>query len=250
VNVVVADMPGEEVVRSPMFYSRLMDIILLAGLWLPQRIWAATIAELESLGHNPIPVALPGVDDSSTVATLDDQIAAVLVAVDAADRPIVVGHSAACSLAWLAADRRPDDISRVILIGGFPASDGDAYADFFESSDGVMGFPGWTPFEGADSADLDEAAREGISSDAIPVPVGVSKGIVRLSDERRMSVPVSVVCPEFTPDQARAWIDAGDVLELENAKSVSFVNIDSGHWPMVTQPVELARILDVAARGA
>jgi pimeloyl-ACP methyl ester carboxylesterase len=227
-----------------------MDIILIAGLRLPQRIWAATIAQLESLGHNPIPVALPGVDDSSVAVTLDDQIAAVLAAVDSADRPIVVGHSAACSLAWLAADRRPEEISRIILIGGFPASDGDAYADFFEPTDGVMGFPGWTPFEGADSADLDEAARERIASDAIPVPLGVSKGIVRLSDERRMNVPISVVCPEFTPDQARAWIDAGDVPELENANSVSFLNIDSGHWPMVSQPVELAHILDIAARGA
>jgi hypothetical protein len=65
-----------------------------------------------------------------------------------------------------------------------------------------------------------------------------------------MNVPISVVCPEFTPDQARAWIDAGDVPELENANSVSFLNIDSGHWPMVSQPVELAHILDIAARGA
>jgi pimeloyl-ACP methyl ester carboxylesterase len=63
---------------------------------------------------------------------------------------MVVGHSAACTLAWMAADRRPDKVGAVVLIGGFPATDGDAYADFFETVDGVMAFPGWGPFEGAD----------------------------------------------------------------------------------------------------
>jgi pimeloyl-ACP methyl ester carboxylesterase len=33
------------------------------------------------------------------------------------------------------------------------------------------------------------------------------------------------------------------VPELAPAKHVDFVDIDSGHWPMITQPAELARIL-------
>lgn len=34
--------------------------------------------------------------------------------------------------------------------------------------------------------------------------------------------------------------------ELARARHVFFVDIDSGHWPMVTQPAEFARILDGA----
>jgi pimeloyl-ACP methyl ester carboxylesterase len=45
------------------------------------------------------------------------------------------------------------------------------------------------------------------------------------------------------PSQARAWIDAGDVPELARVEHLEFVDIDSGHWPMFTQPAELARIL-------
>jgi pimeloyl-ACP methyl ester carboxylesterase len=75
----------------------------------------------------------------------------------------------------------------------------------------------------------------------------VSKGVVRLSDERRFDVPVVLVCPEFTPEQARAWIDAGDVPELARAKYVDYVDIESGHWPMFSQPDELARLLAAAA---
>ena len=56
-----------------------------------------------------------------------------------------------------------------------------------------------------------------------------------------------LVCPEFTPAQARDWIDAGDVPEATRARHLDFVDIDSGHWPMVTKPVELARLLAAAA---
>jgi pimeloyl-ACP methyl ester carboxylesterase len=69
-----------------------------------------------------------------------------------------------------------------------------------------------------------------------------------LSDDRRFDVPVLVVCPEYSPDQAKAWIDAGDVPELSQAKKVAFVEIDSGHRPMVSRSAELARILDAATR--
>ena len=224
-----------------------MDIILIAGLWLPVSIWADVGAELEQLGHRALPVALPGVDDALTATTLADQVSATLAVVDAADRPMVVGHSAAATLAWMIADQRPDAIDRIVLIGGFPSADGDAYADLFPSVDGVMDFPGWLPFEGPDSADLSDAQRDRIASAAVPVPEGVSKGVVRLTDNKRFDVPVLLVCPEFSAEVARAWIDAGDVPELSRASRVDFANIDSGHWPMVSQPGELARILHEAA---
>ncbi|BET52599.1 alpha/beta hydrolase [Kitasatospora aureofaciens] len=228
-----------------------MDILLIGGLWLDGSAWDRVATELESLGHRPVALTLPGQGDKAVTATLDDQVAAVLAAVDAAPgKPLVVGHSAACALAWLAADRRPERLAKVALIGGIPAPDGQPYADFFEVRDGAMPFPGWEPFQGPDAADLDEAARAGLAAAAIPVPEGVARGVVRLTDERRFEVPVVVVCPEFTPAQARKWIDGGDVPELARARRVDFADIDSGHWPMISRPVELARVLAAAAEAA
>jgi pimeloyl-ACP methyl ester carboxylesterase len=226
-----------------------MDILLIAGLWLDGSAWDDVVGPIESRGHRAIPVSLPGQGDGNTSATLADQVATVVAAVDAsAGKPMVVGHSAACSLAWLAADARPDTIDTVALIGGFPSSDGEKYADFFPVRDGAMPFPGWDRFDGPDSADLDDAAKEAFASAAIPVPEGVARGVVRLTDERRHDVPVVVVCPEFSPAQAKEWVDGGEVPELAKARSLSFVNIDSGHWPMISAPVELAAVLSEAAQ--
>jgi pimeloyl-ACP methyl ester carboxylesterase len=224
-----------------------MDFVLVAGLWLDAPVWAPVAAELARLGHRPVPVALPA---GPGAVTLDDQVAAVLAAVDAAvDRPWVVGHSAASALAWVAADARPERVAGVAMIGGFPPADGQPYAPSFPIVDGAMPFPGWEPFAGPDSADLDEAARARLAASAIPVPEGVARATVRLTDERRYDVPLVLVCPEFTPAQVRQWIDEGELPELARARRATMVDLDAGHWPMVTRPIELAHALVSAATG-
>ncbi|MEV6175497.1 alpha/beta hydrolase [Streptomyces sp. NPDC051954] len=227
-----------------------MDILLIAGLWLDGSAWGDVVPELTALGHHPVPLTLPGQGDGAASATLDDQLGAVLAAVDAAPgKPLVVGHSAASTLAWLAADARPEKVAKVALLGGFPAADGRAYADHFEAEGGAVPFPGWEPFEGADAADLDQQTRDRFASAAVPVPEAVTKGVVRLTNERRFDVPVVVVCPEFTPAQAEEWIAAGESPELARATHLQYVDLDSGHWPMTTRPRELARVLAEAANS-
>ena len=80
------------------------------------------------------------------------------------------------------------------------------------------------------------------------VPVGVTKGVVEWTDERRHGVPLTLVCPEFTPAQAQEWIDAGEVPELADATALELVDLESGHWPMYTQASALAALLDEATR--
>lgn len=226
-----------------------MDILLIGGLWLDASAWDQVAPALEELGHRPTPIALPGQGAPPPDATLEQQRAAVVAAVDAARPPVmVVGHSAAGTLAWMTADARPDNVAHVVMIGGFTSNDGDTYADFFPMAEGAMPFPGWEPFEGPDAADLDDNARSAFEARAVPVPEGVAKGTVRLQDERRFAVPVTLICPEFSPEQARGWIEGGDVPELARAE-VDYVDIDSGHWPMFTRPRELAELLDQIASG-
>jgi pimeloyl-ACP methyl ester carboxylesterase len=221
-----------------------MDILLVAGLWLDASAWDSVLPELRQRGHRPVAVSLPGQGEPPPDETLGDQRDAVVAAVDAAVRPVmVVGHSAASTLAWMAADVRPDKVAKVTMIGGFPSKDGGTYADSFEVVDGGVPFPGWGAFEGPDSADLDAEARRAFESRAVAVPEAVTTGVVGYTDHQRFAVPVTLVCPEFSPAQAIEWVRSGQLLEIAGAKHVDYVDIDSGHWPMLTRPVELARVL-------
>lgn len=221
-----------------------MDIVLIAGMWLDATAWKDVVPELERLGHRPVAVTLPGQGDGSTTATYEDQVSAVVAAVDSADGPVlVVGHSAACALAWVAADARAEKVARVALVGGMPSSDGETYFGVFEPVAGVVPFPGWEPFEGPDSDDLTAEQKAAVARGAIAVPAAITHATVRLSDERRYTVPVTMICPEFTPAQAKEWVESGDIPELAKTSRVDYVDIDSGHWPMYTKPVELAHTL-------
>lgn len=226
-----------------------MDIVLVAGLWLDASAWDKTVTALEGMGHRAHPVSLPGQGDGAQVATLDEQLEAVVAVVDRTPTPpMVVGHSASCSLAWMAADARPERIAKVSLIGAFPWADGQPYADFIPPTNGFLVFPGWENFEERDKADMDDDMRRDMAENAIPVPEGVTKASVHYADERRFDVPALVVCPEFSVEDARAWIEAGDVPEMAGVKNLDLVDLASGHWPMISAPVELAKVLDEASK--
>lgn len=227
-----------------------MKMILIAGMWLDSRAWQQVTPELERLGHEVVALNLPGQGGEPTDASFDDQAAAVVAAVDqAGDGVMVVGHSAACSLAWVAADARPERVERVVMVGGFPVADGSDYFDAIAPVDGLVTWPGWDAFAGPDSDDMDEATKQVMDTHLHPVSAAITHAPVRLSDERRYDVPITLVCPEFSIADAREWIASGQLIEFDKAHHLDFADIDSGHWPMYSKPVEFAALLDEISRG-
>ena len=63
-------------------------------------------------------------------------------------------------------------------------------------------------------------------------------------------MPVVVVCPEFRPGRTHRVAGRRRSPSSPRAAHVEFVNIDSGHWPMVTRGAELARIIDDSATAS
>ena len=44
---------------------------------------------------------------------------------------------------------------------------------------------------------------------------------MHLTDEGRYTVPVTLVCPEFGPEEARDWVVGGELPELARVASLS-----------------------------
>ena len=185
-------------------------------------------------------LTLPGLDDVRTdrsSITLDDHVAAVVDAIDsaAADQVILVAHSGAGPVAYMATDARPQRISRVVYVDSGPMPAGSSIRDDLDGVNEIP-FPAWSELEAeGNSLDgLDDAALERFRNGAVPHPAGPARDAVHLSDDRRLDVPTAVVCNSF-PSAVIAEIAASGhpmAAELASLKSVNYVDLPTGHWPM------------------
>ncbi|WP_426247077.1 alpha/beta fold hydrolase [Nocardioides sp. LHG3406-4] len=225
-----------------------MDIVLVPGMWLNASTWDRVAPLLEAEGHRPHALTLPGMEskgaDRSGI-TLDDHVAAVVATIDAADGPVLlVGHSAGCGIAHLALDARPDRVTHVVHVGGFPPSDGETLLGGFEAIGGEVTMPDWAEKgEDANLIGFSDAQLAAFYAAAIPEPQGVMEGVVRLHDDRRYGVPVTMVCPEYTAEDLRGWVKDGHVPELARPADVAYVDVPTGHWPQLTRPADLAKAI-------
>jgi len=232
-----------------------MDIILVPGLWLDGSSWDDVVPVLADAGHRTHAVTLPGMESSDADRSeigLRDHVSAVTDLLDAADGPVVlVGHSAGSGIAYAAADARPGRVARVVCIGGFPTGDGATIADGFVAVNGEVPLPGWTEFDDADLAGLDDKALAVFRERALPSPERVIRDPQRLSDERRYDVPVTVICTEFTSQMLRDWIAQGmaPVREFTRIRDVSYVDLPTGHWPQFTRPADLGQAILAGVRS-
>ncbi len=230
-----------------------MDIVLVPGLWLDASSWDRVLPTIEAGGHRPVPLTLPGLesrDADRSGLRLQDHVTAVVAAIDAADGPVVlVGHSMGSGIASAAIDARPDAVARVLYVGGFPARDGVPLGAGFAAVNGEVRMPDLSDFDEADLRDLDEAALEDLRTRAIPSPAGALHDVVHLTDERRYDVPAVAVCPEYTSEQLKAWVEAGEdsVQEFTRIRDLEYVDVPTGHWPQFTRPEELGRVIVAAA---
>jgi pimeloyl-ACP methyl ester carboxylesterase len=228
------------------------DIILVPGLWLDGSSWEKVVPGLQQAGHRTHALTLPGMeakDADRSAITLRDHVTAVVAAIDSVDpadgKVILVGHSAGSGIAHAAVDARTGRVERAVYVGGFPTGDGRAIADGFPAENGEVPFPDWPEFDDADLAGLDDQARASFRERAIPSPEHVTTDPQQLSDERRYDVPVTVICPEFTSQMLKEWIekDMAPVRELAKIRDVTYADLPTGHWPQFTRPADLARAI-------
>jgi pimeloyl-ACP methyl ester carboxylesterase len=232
-----------------------MHIIMVPGFWLDGSSWDAVLPALHDAGHRTHPLTLPGLeskDADRSGITLRDHVDATVAVIDALDpadgKVALVGHSGGGAVVHAAVDARPDRVAHVVYSASEPVGDGDWINDGFESVNGEVPLPDWSVFGEEDLAGLDDEMLAQFRERAIPMPVHVTSDPQRLTDERRYDVPVTVICCEYTSEMLKGWITDRHpgAMELATIRSVSYVDLPTGHWPQFSRPDDLGRAIAAA----
>ncbi|WP_019179699.1 alpha/beta fold hydrolase [Microbacterium yannicii] len=219
-----------------------MDVILVPGLWLDASSWDGVATRLRAAGHDAHALTLRGLDSRTADrqgSMLADHVAEITAAIDRCRGPVVlVGHAESCGLVHAAVNRRPDRVARAIHVGGLPSADGAYVLSGFTLD--ARGTTTMTAGYRAVDATL-AALHKRTQSNASHVLDQVQK----LTDPRRLAVPVTLVATEFTADDIRRWMAAGidPARELPHLAKLTIVDLPAGRWPQIECPDELSRIL-------
>ncbi len=230
-------------------------IILVPGFWLGAWAWDEVAGMLRADGHDVTAPTLPGLespDADRSAITLSDHVDAICDAVRGAPAPVVLAvHSASGFPGYAASDRVPDRIAAMVYVDTAPGvSPQDP--DFAGAEMPLK----WDELAAEENLDgLSEAQLETFRRRAVPVPGGVLRERVELTNDARNDIPSTMVCTGYTAEQYRTYA-AGHpewafLAGLPQLRNVTWVDLPTSHWPMWSRPRDLARIIeDVAVRSA
>jgi pimeloyl-ACP methyl ester carboxylesterase len=229
-----------------------MNILLVPGFWLDAASWDEVVPALEHAGHQPRAITLPGMESKHAKRakiTLQDHVEAVVEAIDSCDPAdggvVLVGHSAGGPVCHAATDARPQRVAHVVYVASEPLGDGLAINDELASDDGEIPLPAWSSFGDDELVGLDDTLRKEFRQRAIPTPAKVASDPQRLTDDRRYEVSVTVIACEYSSGKLRKWVEQGHPRSQELAliHDVQYIDLPTGHWPQLTSPEKLGRLI-------
>lgn len=225
--------------------------VLVSGLWLGGWAWHDVTAALRAAGHEVFPLTLTGVADRSHLlgpdVDLDTHTEDIVRLVETEDlRDVVlVGHSYGGMPVSAAALRLRERIARVIYVDSGPLPVGTTQLSMSGEAAGegdALAPRDWDP--GADPvllAGLDEAALTLLRTRGTPHPLAsVNQPLGARATSQ--DLPTTLIACSFAPEQVKEMIAAEHPF-FASLTEAEVVPLDTGHWPMLSEPAALAGIL-------
>ena len=140
----------------------------------------------------------------------------------------------------------PDGIAAMVYVDSAPGK--GALDPGFE---GVEKPLVWADIEQEENLDgLTEEQRATFRARAVPVPGGVLREAIELTNEARRDIPSTIICTGWPSEQLKAAVRDHDWAWLRGVselRDLTWVDLPTSHWPMWSRPDELASIIgDVA----
>ncbi|SJN11327.1 putative esterase [Leucobacter sp. 7(1)] len=246
--------------------TRTPIIILVGGHWLGSWAWDEVLAELSVAPAAPatptapaaptaLAITLPGFDADDalrTTRTLDEQATALAdLLAEHSDRSVVlVAHSGANAPVSMVLDRHPERVARMVWVDSGPVAPGTVFDPDFPDNAAESPLPPFAVLgQQASLAGLSDTALERFRARAVPVPGSVLRQPVPLSNVARRDVPTTLICCSLPSAQLRELAQTGHPMFAETAKltGVEFLDLPTGHWPMWSEPNQLALLLRAEA---
>lgn len=232
-----------------------MHIVLVAGFWLGGWAWDEVVVDLRRRGLEATALTLPGLEpdhpDRGSIR-VEDHVTAIVQALDESPsgaRTVLVAHSGAAIPATVALDRRVDAVDHVVWVDTAPVVDGYAMDPDISGAELPLSAQYDEELEQGSMAGLSEEQLATFRERAVPQPAGVIREAVSLFDDRRLDMPGTVVCTAFSAADYRSYADEGVpfLAGLLQHRSLTMVDLPTGHWPMWSRPHDLAEIIAAAA---
>ncbi len=248
-------LPAQGLYTEPASTPSMAQFVLVPGAWLGAWCWRNVVPVLEKAGHSAYPVTLTGMGErvhlGSKDVGMETAIQDVLnvIKYNGIDRCVLVGHSFAGKVAAAVADRAHDKVEKVIYLDAFrpervttPQAGFDPSGEFGPPPPGSLGIPLTKEIVRRIGKDVQGANLEWMMSMATPWLIKLAADPITLSKHYGEVREAYVFCTQSGDPVDE--IVAGKWGKLEGPYKI----MDTGHWPMITKPEELAEDLMALAK--
>ena len=224
--------------------------VLIHGAWLGAWAWSSTAPILWKEGHPAYAVTLTGMGERVHLASekvgMETAVQDVLnfMKFNELEEAVLVGHSFAGKVAAAAADRSHGRVKKVVYLDAFrpervrtPQGGFDPRGEFGAMPEGSLGVPLTRSIVEHIGPDVHGPQLQRLLALATPWPLKMATDPITLSSHYDSVKEAYIFC-SLAGDPVEEIV-AGQWGKLDGPHTV----LDTGHWPMITKPAELARDL-------